>query len=143
VKCDPSLECEFDLDGLPDGCTVHWNRLSRQGTYLGRPPRLVLGSEDEVFIELPNGISVECGVYKPPYDKVFRVDVVFAKWEWHSIEHAFCRDAAEAAAEIVRLANKYMDDSFLSLAREISRRRIHESAATPPASNPDAPAEQN
>ena len=131
MKCDPSLECEFDLDGLPEGCTIHWNRLSRQGRF----------SEDEVFIELPNGISVECGVYKPPYDKVFRVDVVFAKWKWHSIEHSYCRDAPEAAAEIVRLANKYMDDSLLSLARQISERRLRESADVPPFSSADAPPE--
>ena len=129
MKCDTSLECEFDLDGLPEGCTIHWNRLSRQGRF----------SEDEVFIELPNGISVECGVYKPPYDKVFRVDVVFAKWKWHSIEHSYCRDAPEAAAEIVRLANKYLDDSLLSFAREISHRRIRESADNPPAPHPDGP----
>src|SRR6516165_9147821 len=108
MKCDPSLECEFDLDGLPEGCTIHWNRLSSQGPYC----------EDEVFLELPNGISVECGVYK--HHKEFRVDVVFAKWEWHSIEHSWCRNAAEAAAEIVRLSNKYMDDGLLALAGEVS-----------------------
>ena len=112
MKCDPSLECEFDLDGLPDGCTIHWNRLSSKERH----------SEDEVFLELPNGISVECGVYHR-YANVFRVDVVIAKWDWHSIEHSWCRDAVEAAAEIVRLSNKYMDDSLLSLAREISDHR--------------------
>lgn len=112
MKCDPSLECEFDLDGLPDGCTIHWNRLSSNGRH----------SEDDVSLELPNGLSIECGVYHP-YANAFRVDVVFAKLDWHSIEHSWCRDASEAAEEIVRLSKKYMDEGLLSLARQVSDRR--------------------
>jgi hypothetical protein len=104
------------LDGLPDGCTILWNRLSSTGPYC----------QDEVALELPNGIGVECGVYR--YKKFFRVDVVFTKWGWwHTIEHSWCRTAVEAAAEIVRLSNKYMDDGLLTLAREISHHRMGQS----------------
>ena len=86
---------------------------------------------------LPSAHMPELGTY----DKVFRVDVVFAKWKWHSIEHSYCHGAPEAAAEIVRLANKYMDDGLLSLARQISQRRLRESADIPPFYSADAPPE--
>lgn len=116
MKCSEHQFEDFDLDGLPDGCNIHWNHLPRSSKHSWL-------DQDMVWLELPNGIGVDCGAYGRE-DRILRVDVLFTKWGWHRIESSLCRHTEEAAQEIVRLANKFMDAQLFELARSMSHNRM-------------------
>ncbi len=90
------------LDGLPNNCVVNWNHIPQAG-------KGGMRSEDMVWVGLPDKIiSIDGGAYGWPRE-VLRVDVVVSRWAYFVYEYSYCRDEAEMASEVVRLANKYMD----------------------------------
>ncbi len=104
-----------EINGLPEGAEVKWANIptAEYGHYLG---------EDMVYIEMGGEIAIDAGSYGWP-DKFLRVDAVHVRYGWHCVETVWCRDTAEMAVEVVRMANKWNDTKLREMAFKLAHER--------------------
>jgi hypothetical protein len=93
----------IELVGLPEDCFVYWSEL-----YENTEDHIC--DEDITYIKLSNGIIIDAGQYGDL--SFFKVEVVSDVEGWDVFESVVCRTTQEVAIEIVRLANKYMDEWY-------------------------------
>lgn len=96
--------CDFDLNGLPEGCRIISNHLDAD---------VEDNDEDEILVELPNGISIDAGFYG---GDMFMVAVIpQCDIGWYPIEKSYFFMPEHVAEQVVRLANKWNSPDFKAL----------------------------
>lgn len=111
MKQEPKM---IELVGLPPTATIYSVNICENSEDH-------IHDQDMAWIQLANGIHIDAGQYgTPPF---FRVVVVPPDCEWEPVEESLCRTTQEVAAEFVRLANKYDDEWYATLAKRLGTPR--------------------